>query len=210
MKRVLAIGGLLLISVSACAFSSGIKGISLSGKVGYSYLLYAKESFRAVTGSPGGFIYGAGAKVDLPYGLFLTGGVDYFKKSGSRVFVSGSKIFRTDIPLTSSILAVTAGGGYQLYRKEKFSPYVGGGMGFFRYQETSQAKVSIPKFEMNKVSFFLLFGLEFLKRSRMSFSVEGRWTYLPNMIGEGGVSHYYGEDNLGGMSLFFSFNYRLK
>jgi len=89
VKRVLAIGGLLLISVSACAFSSGIKGISLSGKVGYSYLLYAKESFRAVTGSPGGFIYGAGAKVDLPYGL--RGGL--FQKIGK----SGLRLWKQDL-----------------------------------------------------------------------------------------------------------------
>jgi opacity protein-like surface antigen len=207
VKRIIAIGVLSFI-VSIPAFSSDVK-ISFSGKLGYSYLIYAKDSFQTVTGSPGGIIYGGEARVDLPYGIFLNGGVDYFKKSGNRVFVSGDKVFKTDIPLSASMLSVTGGGGYQFLPDSSFSPYLGGGIGWFRYKELSQAEVPIPGFNKSKVGLYILGGVKFLKRGKLSFSFEGRWSYLPDMIGEAGVSSYYEEDNLGRISVFFAVNYRL-
>jgi hypothetical protein len=76
-------------------------------------LFSARDSFDTLLGRPFGFLYGGGAQVVLPSGTFAQVSVDRFRETGSRVLVSGTQIFATDLPTRVTVTPVLVSAGHR-------------------------------------------------------------------------------------------------
>jgi len=201
---------LLPLSAALCQESEGfIKHLSLQARIGYMDITQASDSFKAVFNSSGGFSFGGGAKIDFAQGFFFEASFDYCKRNGYRAFVSGDKVVQTDLDTNVVIAPLSFSGGYQFLRNKNISPYVGGGFSFYYFKE----KEYITWEETSSYwysGYHLLGGIEFLKRDKVSLSAEGKWSHVSDVIGHHGVSAYYEENNIGGLTIIFKINFHLK
>lgn len=188
-----------------------LHGVVMEGRLGFFRPVQFADSFRAVFDSAGSMVLGAGVRVELPRGIYVEGALDYFSKDGYRVYVSGTKAVRTDIDTSISIIPFTFTGGYHFKLKPSFIPYVGGGFGryYFRQKDTVTELKGESSFKAH-TGYHLLGGIEFRADRPISFAGELKWNTVPDAIGEGGVSKYYEEDNIGGISFSFKVLFRLK
>src|SRR5687768_11848161 len=74
----------------------GVRGFGMFGNL----TLTAKESFEAVLDKSRGPIFGGGAQVLLPWGIYVEVGAWRFAQSGERVFIApDDTIFKLGIPV---------------------------------------------------------------------------------------------------------------
>src|SRR5438034_750433 len=76
-------------------------------------LFRAKNSFDTIFGGRLGSTYGFGGQWVFPSGLFVQGAYERFRKTGSRVLVSGEQIFRLTIPDTLTVEPIDITLGYR-------------------------------------------------------------------------------------------------
>ena len=217
MRKQSIILCLLCISVILCPLSialsqeSGdfIEHISLQARIGYMDITQASDSFKAVFNRSAGISFGGGVKIDFNWGIFFEASFDYCRRNGQRVFVSGNEVVKTDLDTNAVLAPFSFSGGYQFFRDKKVSPYVAGGFSFFYFKEKEYIAWD-EKTSFWHTGYHLLGGVEFLKRDKISLSAEGKWSHVPDVIGHHGVSAYYEEDNIGGLSIIFKINFHLK
>jgi len=198
------------LGAALCQESEGfLRGFSLQGRIGYMDVTQASQSFKAIFNSSGGLSFGGGVKIDFAKGFFFETSFDYLHRSGYRAFVSGDKVFQTDLDTNVTIAPLSFSGGYQFLRNKNISPYVGGGLSFCYFKEKEYISWEDTSSSWHS-GFHLLGGMEFLKRDKVSLSVEGKWSHVPDVIGHHGVSAYYEETNIGGLSVIFKVNFHLK
>jgi hypothetical protein len=186
-----------------------LKDFGISGRIGYIDITQASDSFKAVFGRSAGLSFGAGMKIKLPYSIFFEASVDYLKRNGKRVFVSGSEVFKTDLDTNVIIIPVSFSGGYYFMKSKKISPYIGGGYSIYYFKEEEY----IPWENDSSLwhgGYHVLGGADFLNRGTISFSAEAKWSHVPDVIGHHGVSAYYDESNIGGLSIIFKINFHIK
>jgi opacity protein-like surface antigen len=186
-----------------------LKDFGISGRIGYMDITQASDSFKAVFGRSAGLSLGAGMKIDFAYGIFFEASVDYLKRNGKRVFVSGSEVFKTDLDTNVIIIPVSFSGGYYFIKNKKISPYIGGGYSLYYFKEEEL----IPWENGSSLwhgGYHVLGGVNFLNREALNLSVEAKWSHVPDVIGNHGVSAYYKEDNIGGLSIIFKINFHIK
>jgi hypothetical protein len=195
VKRALRVLALLLpLSPSALAGS-----FDVSAHVGYYDLTAAKESAKAVFGSSGGGIFGAGGRYRFDNGLFVAAGASFFKKTGERVFVAepGAEVFPLGHPLELKLIPIEATIGWRFGGGGLLTPYIGVGGGLVSYSEESTVAGITEKESSTKGSSHVLAGVE-LGRGSLRFGIEAGYSIVPSTIGLGGVSKIYGEDDVGG------------
>jgi opacity protein-like surface antigen len=200
---------LLLTKAFAQEDDGFLKGLNFNGRIGYMDITQASDSFKAVFGSSAGLSLGAGIKMDFAYSLFFEASVDYFRRNGKRVFVTGSEIFKTDLDTNVIIMPVSFSGGYYFLKSKKISPYIGGGFSFYYFKEEEY----IPWENGSSLwhsGYHILGGVDFLNSGTISFSAEAKWSHVPDVIGHHGVSAYYDESNIGGLSIIFKINFHVK
>jgi hypothetical protein len=185
----------------AAAQGVDIKGYGMVGGMSFS----ASESFDAVFGSSTGTIFGGGAEVGLPGGLYFGVGAWRYSKDGERVFVSGSDVFPLGIPLSVEITPIELTAGWRFKQiSSKFVPYVGGGWSSYAYKETSDFAEAGEDVDDRFNGFHILGGVEFRATRWLGIGGEIAFTSIPDALGVSGASEAFDEDNLGGTS------YRLK
>jgi opacity protein-like surface antigen len=111
-------------------------GVRLFGGAALEWMS-ASKSFDAVTGSDRVTTYGGGVQVTNVWrGLFLEGSVARAELDGERVFAFGDEVFPLGIPVEITLMPVDVVAGWRA-PVGRLVPYVGGGMTFFKYEETS-------------------------------------------------------------------------
>jgi opacity protein-like surface antigen len=75
-------------------------------------------------------------------------------------------------------------------------PYFGGGIGWYRFTETSP--FSDGEFNELSTGYQAIGGLEFRLSRWAAIASEGQYTWVPDGLGLGGVSEVFNERNLGG------------
>jgi len=188
---------------------SFLKGLSFNGRIGYMDITQASDSFKAVFGRSAGLSLGAGMKMDFAYSFFFEASVDYFRRNGNRVFVTGSEVFKTDLDTNVIIVPISFSGGYYFLKSKKISPYIGGGYSLYYFKEEEY----IPWENGSSLwhgGYHILGGVDFLNREALSLSAEAKWSHVPDVIGNHGVSAYYKESNIGGLSIIFKINFHVK
>lgn len=163
----------------------------------------AKDSFETILGSATGAQYGLGGQVVLPSGTFVQASVEQFKKTGSRVLVSGSQAFSLPIPDVVTMMPVQVTVGYRDPSYGRAVPYVGFGLGWHTLREESPALTETAPVKRGHVGVHLLGGAELPIASWLAIAGEAQWTSTPKLLGTTGVSAVVHEDDLGGGTFRF-------
>jgi opacity protein-like surface antigen len=165
---------------------------------GFSFA--AQHSFETILGSRSGPLFGGGAEVVLPQGIFVGMHVSRFQRSGERVFIFEDQTFDLGIDTTVRITPIEVTGGYRFPVGRRVRPYVGGGIGWHRYQETSEFADDDENVDETHRGYHLLGGAEVRVARWFGVGGEIHWATVPDALGQdgNGASAAFGETNLGG------------
>jgi len=197
IRHAAVILALVLLASHAQAQSLEVHGFFDVGAMRFS----ASDSFDAVLGSPVGVVFGGGAGVVLPQNIFIDARASRFKKDGQRVVVNNGEVFDLGIGNTVTITPFEITGGYRFGRsRDSVRPYAGGGISWYRYDETDQFATSGESVSERFTGFHLLGGAEFRVSQWLGIAGELAWASVPDALGQepGSVGAAFGETNLGG------------
>ena len=155
----------------------------------------AKETFSAVFGGTVQPLYGGGLELAFRNGLYFDFTASRFKKTGERAFFFDGNGFGLGIPLTVTMTPLEFTVGARSNPAPKVFPYFGGGVGSYRYEETSTVDDSFSK---TNFGWLVVGGVEYRFNDWIGISGDLQYTRVNGIIGEGGVSAEAGESNLGG------------
>ena len=162
----------------------------------------AADTFDAALSSPSGVFFGGGVEVVLPQQWFVALRLSHFGKSGERVFVHDDEVFPLGIDMKVGITPIEVSAGYRFRprgRTRSVIPYLGGGLGWHRYTETSDFAEAAENVSETFTGYHILGGAEYRLGRTFAIAGEGQWTTIPDALG--GVSSAadaFGESNLGG------------
>jgi outer membrane protein W len=159
MKRTFIAGVIALTLFAGAAPRLAAERVSLEVKG--AYFLPTEQVFRDVYG--GGPAYGAEIGVGLMAGLSLWAGADYFTKKGQLTF-TGEDTEITLMPVSGG-LRYTLGAG-------RLRPYVGAGVVYVKYKETSV----IGTVDKGDVGFLGQVGVRFKVAGGFFLDVQARYS----------------------------------
>lgn len=164
----------------------------------------AADTFDAVFGTSRGVFVGGGGQI-VAGRWFLDVGASRFDDTGERAFAHNGDVFRLGIPLTVKITAVEFSYGYRarLTASGWLRPYVGAGVGSYRYEESSEFAEADENVDVRHSGFLVVGGAEFRLHRWIGVSLDGQYTHIGGVLGEDGLSKQFGEDNLGGVAARF-------
>ncbi len=177
---------------------SNIRGFADIGSTTFA----ATQSFETILGSASGVVFGGGAEVVLPQDIFVSVRASRFRETGERVFVSGDQRFGLGIPATVTVTPLEFTGGYRLDRGWRVVPYGGGGVGRYRYEETSDFAEAAENVKESFTGYHVLGGAEFRATRWIGAAGELQWATVPDALGQNdnGVSRLFNESDLGGLT----------
>src|SRR5262245_63370202 len=145
MKRAALVGAVVFLFASAprCEAQNRIafRGFADAGLTVFT----ATQSFKAILGTPAGAVFGGGIDVGLTRNVFLSLAASRFSRTGERVFVFQDQVFKLNVPDTITVTPLQLSAGYRFRGRPatgvtglaRFTPYAGGGIGWYRLSETS-------------------------------------------------------------------------
>jgi opacity protein-like surface antigen len=162
----------------------------------------AQRSFEAVLGDKRGPVWGGGIEVVLPFPVFVDVRASQFKRTGQRVFLYQGQQYDLGIPTTVTITPLTLVGGYRGDFGWRIVPYGGGGIGWHRYQETSQFAEASENVDERFQGYHILGGAEFRVARWIGTAFETEWSTVPDALGSdpNSVSKEFNETDLGGVT----------
>jgi opacity protein-like surface antigen len=193
----LAVIAAVLCAAPADAQSIGARGFFDAGAVRFT----AAKSFETILGTPTGTVFGGGGEVVLPGGIFARVRASQFKQSGERVFVFEGETFPLGIDTTIRIRPFEVSGGYRFGGLDRrVVPYIGGGLGWHRYEETSEFADDDENVDETFRGYHVLGGAEVRVTRWFAVGGEFQWTTVPDALGQdaNGVSAAFDETDLGG------------
>lgn len=170
------------------------------GDVGVT-IFTARQSFTAVLGKPSGAVFGGGVEVNGRR-WFLTVGARRFHRSGHRVFVFNNEVFTLNVEDNITITPVDFTVGRR-FRWRSIIPYAGGGIGWHRYEETSDHATAEENVTKTYTGYHLVGGAEKSIRRWLAAAADVQWAAVPNAFGGAAtsVATLYDEHNLGGLTM---------
>ena len=175
--------------------------------------LAASKTFDAVAGSSTLNSFGGGVEVtNIWRKVFVRMTFAHGSKDGQRVFVNNGTVFPLNIPLTVGMTPIELGAGWRttVDKKGLTGVYVGGGVVFLNYSETTTGAGATSEDNTSETftgySFFG--GVDRTFHKYLFAGAEAQYSGLPNAIGTAGVSQSYNETNLGGFAIRVLFGFR--
>jgi opacity protein-like surface antigen len=183
--------------------SSGV-GLDIFGGAGATWPA-ATKSFKAVDLGSTLIDFSGGARVTgLWSGMFVQFSGAHWGDTGERAFVdSDGTAFPLGIPLEVKATFIDGTIGFKgavTHASMPYLFYVGGGAGVVRYSESSPFAEAGDDLEVKKLSYHALAGVEVPILQRLAVVVETRYRYIPDLLGDGGTSAFFGEDSFGGFN----------
>jgi hypothetical protein len=166
-------------------------------------LFSARDSFEAILDSALGAVYGGGAQLVFPNGLFVQGGVERFEKTGTRVVVSDTQVFRVAIPNKVTVTPVQVTVGYRDWRLDRATGYAGAGVGWHVLEETSPALPPDGGLREGHLGYHVTGGAEFRIGPFLWLVGELQWATVPDGLGATGVGVVFEETDLGALTFRF-------
>ena len=191
---------------AASPASSDEPVISLRGFVlGSEQRFSAKTTFNAVFGQEVQPFLGGGAQLAFRHGLFVEVSGSQFKKTGQRALVFNGEVFRLGIPLTATITPIELSVGYRrpVEDHETIIPYIGAGLGWYSYKETSSFSDPNENVDTRKNGYLANVGVELRLHRWVGVAVDAQYTHIPDILGTGGISKDANETDLGGIAARF-------
>lgn len=198
-SRVAAVIVVLAAIAPTPAFAQSI-GIRGYGSFGVAQLA-ATETFEAVAGTSQQPVFGGGVQVtNIWKGIFADLGVAQIETiEGERVFVEDGEVLELGIAHEVKMRPVDIAAGWRL-AFGRLSPYVGAGVTFFSYEQTSEDADPGEDVSESKSGPLFLAGLDVSILSWLHAGGEIRYRQVTGILGEGDVSEVFGEDNAGGFT----------
>ena len=165
----------------------------------------AKETFEAAFGKAVQPFYGGGLELVSRAGVYLDIAASRFHKTGERAFHFNGETFRLGIPLEVTITPVELSAGYRFGAARAVVPYVGGGVGWYRYQETSDGADPEEDVDTRTTGFLGAAGVDVRAARWFRVGIDVQYTRVRGILGEGGISQELGEDDLGGLAARLKF-----
>ena len=162
----------------------------------------AAESFKAILGTSSGLSFGGGVEVDLRRGIFFAARASRFRDDGHRVFVFEGTTFDLDVDETVTITPVEVSAGYRLQEWIGLVPYIAGGIGWHRYEETSRNASGSENVTETFRGYQIFGGAEARITKAVAAAAEAQWTTVPDALGSdaNSVSAVFDEHDLGGLT----------
>jgi hypothetical protein len=162
----------------------------------------AGTTFNAAFGSRYATFYGGGLQVASRRGLFVDLAVSHLNKTGQRAFVNNGEVFQLGIPLKIAITPFEISGGYRmkLSGHSRIVPYVGGGVGWYKYSETAEFASNDDNVATTHAGFLFIGGAEVRLQKWISAAADAQYTAVPGILGQGGLSKDVSENDLGGVA----------
>jgi hypothetical protein len=133
--------------------------------------------------------------------LFAQVAVSRMSDTGERAFVDDEgNAFPLGIPLSvkTTYLDVSAGWKFASVEQRNVLSYVGAGAGRVTYVETSPFAQPGEDLDTSTTSYHVLVGAEVRVLKWLSVSGDVRYRWVPDLLGNGGVSAAFGENDFGG------------
>jgi opacity protein-like surface antigen len=198
---VVTLLSLLVTSVcDAQSRSPQIRGFADLGSTSFT----ASESFETILGASSGLVLGGGGEVVLPGNVFIAVRASRFHHTGHRVFLSDGERFDLGINTGVTVRPLEITGGYRFAPpRARVVPYGGGGIGWHRYEETSDFAIDTENVDETARGYHIVGGAEVRIRRWIGAAGEAQWTSVPDALGKNrtGVSSAFGETNLGGATI---------
>lgn len=203
MKR-LWLAAIALVLALACGMGRaeaqdfGFRGFADVGGTRFT----AAQSFDAVLGTHSGVIFGGGVEALIARDYFVNVRASRFKKDGTRVFVFNNQVFDLGIPTTIRITPIEVNAGYRFrVGRRRIVPYVGGGVGWYRYSEESDFASGDENVKQTNTGYQVLGGGEFRLSGLFGVAGEVQWATVPDALGQNpnSASAAFDETNLGGV-----------
>ena len=164
----------------------------------------AADSFEATLGSAAGVVFGGGGEIVLPQRIFFGVRAARFKADGERVFVNDGEVFPLGIPMTVSVTPILLTAGYRFGRAgSTLYPYVGGGVGWHKYEETSEFAAEGENVSESFIGYHLLGGAEYRLARLFGVAGEAQWATVPDALGQNpsSVATAFDDTDLGGFTV---------
>jgi hypothetical protein len=159
----------------------------------------AKDSAQALFGSSGGPTFGGAVRYTVWRGAFVSAGLRSFSKDGERVFLPspGGSVQKLGFPVSLELQPVLLMAGYRLRDGQPIVPYAAIGAAITSYTETSRVAGESFDTDGSKTGFVGAAGVE-VGRGLFRVGAEVGYSTVSGVVGLGGVSQVYGEDDIGG------------
>jgi hypothetical protein len=188
-----------ILAIAPQTATAQIRGFADVGSTTFA----ASESFETILGSATGVVFGGGVEAALPQQFFVGLRASRFRKTGERVFVFEGERFGLGVPSTITVTPIDVTGGYRIQpRGWSVIPYAGGGIGRYRYEETSAFAETSENVKRSFTSYHVLGGAEFRISRWIGAAGEAQWATVPDALGTdvNGVSTTFDETDLGGFT----------
>jgi opacity protein-like surface antigen len=158
----------------------------------------AKQTFDAAFGGKSGAFWGGGLQIDFRSGIFIELGASRFSRTGARAFVSNGQVFSLGVPLKATVtpFEISAGGRYRI--SPRVVPYAGGGLTRYHYSETSDFSADGDDVTTDHFGVVVFGGAEIRVHRWIAVGLEAEFSRVSGILGEGGISKAFGENDLGG------------
>jgi hypothetical protein len=194
MKVLAALVLTLLVAVPAGAQGLSFRPYGMFAQQSFD----ANQTFKAVFDSSSGSFFGGGLNLTQDDQFYLDIGASRFKETGQRAFVNNGQSFKTGIPLTATITPLEFSAGYRFMKGSRVRPYAGGGIGVYRYEETSSFQNEGEAVDVRHAGAIFEGGAEVRLHTWFGVSADVHYTYVPGILGDAGISKDEGETSLGG------------
>ncbi|HEY6510101.1 MAG TPA: outer membrane beta-barrel protein, partial [Vicinamibacterales bacterium] len=164
-------------------------------------LFAASDTFEAVLGSSSGPIFGGGVEALWGRHLGVSFDVGRYQATGERVFVSNGEVFPLGIETEVSVVPLAVTATYRFPRpRSAVTPFVGGGINWHRYTETSTFAEASEDVSATFAGFHVAGGAEWRVSRLVAIGGVGRWLSVPDALGTEPTSAgaAFGEHDLGG------------
>jgi Outer membrane protein beta-barrel domain len=159
----------------------------------------AETTFDAIFGDNVDPMFGGGLNIVQEGHFYLELSASRWEKTGQRAFLNAGQVFHLGIPVTAKVTQLEGTAGYR-FGKGRVRPYLGGGVGLWQYEESSDFATEDENVDTQHAGGIIEGGVEFRLHRWIGVAADAHWTYVPGILGDGGISNDANEKNLGGIA----------
>jgi opacity protein-like surface antigen len=201
----------MLLSAAILTGTSSLASAQAIGASAYATYgttsLTASKTFETAAGTSRKSAPGIGGTVTgLWRGLFVDVAFTQYKLDAQRVFIDQGTVFPLGIPVRITMRPFDLVGGWRHRSRNRVSPYGGAGIVFFQYREDSDFAIAGDDVSERKTGVVALAGADVRVVRLVSVGGEFRYRAVDGVLGLGGVSQVFGDDQLGGLSFAARFS----
>ncbi len=186
--------GVIFFSLLASTLHAAKPRFAIGGHIGTFDMTNAQKSYNAVYGDPI-LTVGFDAEMIILKGLAFHLTIETGSVEGRQVILTPNPQ-PTDQKSTFSMTPIHLTVGYLFGEKKPWSFLAGGGITTVEWSDTN----SLRRTSGNSTGFHVLLSIR-KEWEKFNVGANLRYSSIPNAIGRGGVSRFYGEDDIGGLSI---------